>query len=275
MRKSPALLGIALLALSVGPAAAQTYRQGEPEVLAPAGQNGPKPGWDRLRSALAEQGSPRFVLFWDRQLDAEIATSYQERETEHVDVQAGGASSGRSVVGWNTSAGSSSSSGSLHAESSKEKRTERVGTEERPIESPTQKAFTNELRRGGLKFVDSTVAIRQAGAAVSAERPNYKAIEWQGLTRFADYLLQVTQQQEGKHRVYLVSVRNLKDGEIVVDFSSTGSGAHNTTYVATDGGFEPREADHDMRIKTVAAETAERLRIALTEASRSPRPASR
>ncbi len=246
MRRVRPFLSI-LLAASGAAASQNATRPGQPETLAPAPPP-PSTVWAEPQSELIRHGSPRFLVFWEIELHDDATTQYRDVDAERIRI----------------STSKSRRAGVAEVDARRERYTE-------PSTDPSKRSddasllettFTNELRRGGVRFVDRSLAIRLQGEGItSGERVNTASLETAALRRHANYLLQVTSRRNGEApRVFRVSVRDLETGEVRLDFElgTTGEAA-GLRYVATDGGFEPvpsTEADH---VRALAREAGERL----------------
>jgi len=274
-----ALLGVALVPLPAAaqwrePAPAPGYRAGQPVVLGPAAapETAEALPWEALRQQLGKRN--RGMLFWEAELEGEVATRYREVETldrhghaavtrsEGVDRDRYG-HVGTSVAG---------------ADAGMHQRSERFLEAEAPaaprVEGESRQIrahFMEQLRQGGVRFIDRALATRLAGAAVEGERPNVHAIETRALAGHADYLLQVTSAvdlQSASGRAFHVVLLDVADGGTVLEFHPQAAppAAAPGRYVATANGFE-RQAAAAPGLADVARglalETARRMQGAL------------
>jgi len=260
----------AVLSLAAPPGAAAQMRPGQPEVLTPPPRYAPPAAtpWAALRDRLGARN--RVMLFWESELDGAIATRYRDVETldrrVHVDAARVGAVEDR----YYGSVDVSVAGGSAHLHERREAFTEddaparpSLSAGARGLES----AFMAELREGGVRFIDRTLATRLAGRSVEGERPNAHAVETQGLVGHADYLLEVRSLGVGSGRFH-VALRDVASGETLVDFETRAetTDAGPQPWVATAGGFErgtPPAATPADTARVLALETGHHLADAL------------
>lgn len=240
------LIPISMIFVSV-PVGAQ-YREGTPEVLRPA----PRPADPRAelerRSAAeyAEAGSPRIVVFWNRELSDRIANDYDEVTLEYGE-EATGASAAVSRNGRYAE-------GARVTAYERETRTGRreVSDDRRDSlldeDSEWQflEGFQERLQSAGVRLVDRSLAMRAVAAAEGG--PTDKQIaEMQGIARLADMMMTLTQTTAPETPLgvrFKITVTDLQDGQIVTTMVADGNGPPRgpRRFVAGANGFEREQA---------------------------------
>ena len=257
------LASLPFAALAATPGAGNTqpyYRDGQPAVVAPPP---PAPADDSaeraaasLRSALGRAGNPRFVLMWNRQLSDALTTEYES--VKHV----------------SQSAQTSPHSASIETDVRSSTRAVREQESSALTEDDDWQVrgdFESWLIDGGMKLVDRTTALRQAGIKIDSTQPNAQQIEMEAISKYADYILEVLSTPSGgpADARFRIRITEVKSGRTVVGFSSTGVGPERTTsgYVATNNGFkritDTQTSTIDDVGANVAIEVAQRLSRAL------------
>lgn len=204
------------------------YRDGEPVTLAPPP---PPPSQGavasaQFRQAYVKAGSPRVVVFWNRVMDDEIASTYKERNTPD---------------------------GRVVEERLTNKRADLVAE---PIEWEVERAFTRTLSMSGARLVDRNSMMRLQGLQDKAERGvNYQAVETRALIGRADIMIEVLQTEDKRLAEgvsFRVTAKSVRTAEVLADVLSSGRPpARRMPLVAADvpGGFvraqqpEPSPAD--------------------------------
>jgi hypothetical protein len=250
--------------------AAAQMRAGQPQVLAPTPRSAPQAvtPWSVLRGKLGTRN--RVMLLWDAELDSEVNTRYREVETLDRRVQGAAAQVDGVVDSASGPVGVAVAGGSAQLQQRSEKFVEGDAPSRTSLsagERAMQSEFMAQLRQGGVRFIDRTLATRLAGKSVQGDRPNVHAIETQALVGHADYLMEVSsvadaQVQSGRR--YHVSLRSVANGEILLDFDTAADvdDAGVLPYVAGAGGFEraappaPTSAD---TARVLARETGRRM----------------
>jgi hypothetical protein len=255
-------------------APAPDMRPGQPQVIAPAPQPSaaaPTP-WASLRSRLGARN--RVMLFWESELEDGVATRYRVVETVDRSTRASAAQAEGVAYTYDGPVGVSVAGASAGTHQRTEKFLQadapsnpRARGESRAIQSQ----FMDELRQGGVRFIDRTLATRLTGQSADGERPNVHAIETRALAGHADYLLQVTSTADpdvASGRGFHVALLAVANGETLLAFDTTAEPPATSPrrYVATDGGFERAAADPvgatDIA-RALALETAQRMDGAL------------
>ncbi|HEY5849587.1 MAG TPA: hypothetical protein VIT62_02295 [Lysobacter sp.] len=270
MRLAMLTCAVSVALMFTADAAAQ-MRAGQPQVLTPTPRSAPQAvsPWSALRGRLGTRN--RVMLLWDAELDSEVNTRYREVETLDRRVQGAAAQVDGVVDSAAGPVGVAVAGGSAQLQQRTEKFVEGAAPSRTSLsagERAMQSEFMEQLRQGGVRFIDRTLATRLAGKSVQGDRPNVHAIETQALIGHADYLMEVTsvadaQVQSGRR--YHVSLRAVANGEILVDFDTAAdvADAGPLPYVAAGaGGFEraeppaPTSAD---TARVLARETGRRM----------------
>lgn len=224
-------------------------RPGQPEVLTPARQAPPTIAtpWSELRQRLGARN--RVMLFWEDGLDGSVATRYREVQTLDRQVHGKAAQAGTVAHHYDGSTGVAVAGARAHLHERRERYTEddapiapALSHEARSLQSE----FMAQLRQGGVRFIDRTLATRLAGMSVQGERPNAHAIEMHGLVDHADYLMEVNSRSApdaASGRRFHVALRDVASGETLVDFETAAEPAQGgpRPWVATGSGFERAE----------------------------------
>lgn len=249
---------------------AAQMRPGQPEVLRPAPLEPATIAtpWSELRRRLGARN--RVMLFWEDGLDGAVATRYRDVETLDRRVHGRAAQAGTVAHYYDGSTGAAVAGASAHLH----ERRERYAEDDAPIPAALsdqarslQSEFMAQLRQGGVRFIDRSLATRLAGMSVEGGRPNVHAIETRGLVEHADYLMEVTSRadvESASGQRFHVALRDVSSGETVVDFETTAEPAHGgpRPWVATANGFEraaaPAETSADIA-RLLAIETGRQL----------------
>jgi len=234
------------LALAVSYGAAAQMRPGQPQVL----KSSPRPAphvatpWAALREQLGPRN--RVMLFWEAQLESDVATSYREVETLDRRVHGNAAQVAGVANTYDGAVGVSIAGADAHLHQRSEKFTEGEGPARTALSGEAQKMqseFMAQLRQGGVRFIDRTLATRLTGMDVEGERPNVHAIETQALVGHADYLIEVTSRTDDEAasgRRFHVALRDVASGETLVDFDTQAEAGETGPQPWTTGanGFE-------------------------------------
>lgn len=159
----------------------------------------------RFRASYARAGSPRIVVFWNREFDDEVASAYQDKRREH-EVE--------STDGNGLEEVTQGPSGQMTRTENKQVReklnettsgTERVRAAQRghmgseAVDWQVEQAFTTMLEQGGANLVDRRMAMRMTGSALGAgERANVQEIETRGMSGYADIIVEVLQSPDAR-----------------------------------------------------------------------------
>lgn len=209
-------------------------RPGQPPVLVPAPVAAPLPLADpaaRFSAAYVQAGRPRIVLLWNRELSDRTQTAMQERTV----VRESGTSSSSSME--NTSAGSSGSATLREGDQSFDRTTTTtkgqvaVGepqrnnglAEKHAVE--LQRAFSAEMRRAGVSFVDRAWVMRATAAGQHRAGADAALIEADALLKYADLALEVIWVADRAAPAgygFDVRTKALRDGREVTAFYTAG-----------------------------------------------------
>lgn len=250
MRRAIASLALAAGALAT-PAAAQTgpgFRPGTPPVLSPPPRAADPRMFDEARSAAEYRraGSPRIVVFWNRELSDRIANDYDTVMLERGEATSGAASAvsrnGRYAEGAQVSA---------------YERETRVGRREVTDDSRGSllgedrewtflEAFQGRLQSAGVRLVDRSLATRTMAASMGGPSDKQSA-EMSGIARLADLMLAIVQTPAADAPLgvrFKVTVTDLRDGTILTTLVDDGEGraAGPGRFVAGASGFERESA---------------------------------
>lgn len=254
-----------------GPAANPGMRPGQPQVLVPEVQATPAAvlPWDGLRSRLGRRN--RVMLFWEAELDGSVGTRYREVETRDRHDHARAARMDGVAMTYDGPVGVSVAGGQSGSHERRERFLEAEGpdmTRARGEARQLETLFMEQLRQGGVRFIDRTLATRLTARNVEGERPNVHALEARALAGHADYLLQVTSSPQpgtASGRDFHVVLQAIDSGETLLAFDTPalppdpGPGA----YVGTSSGFRralpPAPGPADIA-RVLAIETAERMK---------------
>ena len=234
------------MALAVPHGAVAQMRPGQPQVL----KSSPPPAphvatpWAALREQLGPRN--RVMLFWEAQLESDVATSYREVETLDRRVHGNAAQVAGVANTYDGAVGVSIAGADAHLHQRSEKFTEGEGPARTAMSGDVQKMqseFMAQLRQGGVRFIDRTLATRLTGMDVEGERPNVHAIETQALVGHADYLIEVTSRTDDEAasgRRFHVALRDVASGETLVDFDTQAEAGETGPQPWTTGanGFE-------------------------------------
>lgn len=238
------------LGVALAPDADAQMRPGQPEVLRPAPLEpvAIATPWSELRRRLGARN--RVMLFWEDGLDGGVATRYRDVETLDRRVHGRAAQVGTAAHHYDGSTEVAVAGAAAHLH----QRRERYADDDAPMAAALsdqarslQSEFMAQLRQGGVRFIDRTLATRLAGISAGGERPNVHAIETRGLVDHADYLMEVNSRadtESASGQRFHVALRDVASGETVVDFETTAEPAHGGTrpWVATASGFERAHA---------------------------------
>lgn len=234
------------LALAMPNGAAAQMRAGQPQVLTPAPRSAAPVAtpWAALRQQLGARN--RVMLFWEAQLEGEIATRYRDVETLDRRVHGNAAQVAGVASTYDGAVGVSVAGADAHLHQRSEKFTEGKGPERTALSGEAQamqSEFMAQLRQGGVRFIDRTLATRLTGMDVEGERPNVHAIETKALVGHADYLIEVTSRADDEAasgRRFHVALRDVASGETLVDFDTDAAPgeAGPQPWVAGANGFE-------------------------------------
>lgn len=271
---SCALACAATAGLAVPAVTGAQMRPGQPTVLTPAArpvQQVATP-WTALRGRLGARN--RVMLFWESTLDDAVSTRYRDVETLDRRVHGNAAQVDGVVDGSSGPVGVAVAGAQAHLHQRSESFVEGEGPAHAALSADArsmQSVFMSELRQGGVRFIDRTLATRLAGQSVQGERPNLHAIETGALVGHADFLMEVTSSADGNAasgRRFHVSLRSIATGETLLDFDTPADAGEPAVrpYVATAGGFERGTAAPATQADTarvLANETGHRMADAM------------
>lgn len=236
MKRLAALGGVLCAGVALAsPLDAQVqYREGTPPVMRPAP---PPPDMRAAQEAKSAEdyrraGSPRIVVFWNRELSDRIVNDYDAvvRDRAEATAAPGVATFDREVrVG--------------RRETDDDRR---AGLLPEDAEWELLEAFQSRLQANGLVLVDRTLAMR-ALAATEGAPSEKQTVEMRGIAKLADLMMTVTQTVAPDAPLgvrFKVTVTNLKDGRMVTTLVADGEGPRGGPgrFVAGANGFEREQA---------------------------------
>src|SRR5882672_7092002 len=238
--------------LFVAPAQAQ-YRTGLPEVLAPAGQPTPAQVEQRFRDTYVLAGRPRVVLYWNRELDDELA----DRKNQRVDIRATGIETGPVSAGVVRIDSTESISNPVSA-----------GGVPRHL-AAVETSFVQQLARDGVRLVDRAAILRLEHArtrksqGVAHEPTDTRANEMDALSGHADLLLEIVFVEAGRSAdnvEFKLLAKDTRTGAMPFSLTTRArsSAVTDSDFVANNTGFvrKPRtleEVGRQLAIDTMAA----------------------
>jgi hypothetical protein len=206
-------------------------RPGQPEVLSRAQPQARDldPLFRRFAEHYAEIGKPKFVLFWNRALSAQL----NDRKESHTSTEA---NSSKSATGSDRQTAGEAGSDKLTEAAALERtttttiKTDRTVTDEERRRSPRERedwmiqdGFQRTLARAGVGFVDRTTAMRLEHASAfpitSGATPNSRLVEMSALSGSAHVLCEVLLTPDDRSPAgtgFRVACSSLKDGTQVV-----------------------------------------------------------
>ncbi len=272
MLRTTGLMASALLAVLASHGAIAQYREGMPEVLpepARAATGNAAADVEAFRAAYRKAGSPRMVVYWNRDLGDALTTQYdQVQQATHV--AQGAAVTQLSDDGRTLTQGAGVAS--VTTLRSGERSAQDNGSRQLLPETsdwPLMTAFNSRLQGAGAKLVDRTVTMRSRAAAESAEqRKDIQTIELKALHDKADLLVEVLQTHDASAPfgvMFRVEVKRLATGELLASLVSDGKGSKRAPgrFVAGGNGYV-REAAPEQTIAEAGDVVANATMAALT-----------
>ncbi len=267
MHKIKIAAACAVLAL---PAAAQGFRPGEPDVLPapPRHVEAPADPAPAFRQAYAAARSPRIILFWNTQLTDATSENRIARETETVSGSRKASQLKKSTQG--DAQGAELTDGEQKSESRRVKEKQSFVVEDTRLQttlSPRnatvlERTFGNEMRRGGVAFVDRALAIRTTAAEKHRAGGDSRLMETDALIGKAELVMQVLMIPDAHAPLgwaFDVTVRDIARGHEVAALytQATPPGlAGPVRWVATEHGFQKRQEKRDATVEEVAITVA-------------------
>lgn len=233
---NPRLLLFAILPLAAlaSPALAQ-FRSGQPDALAPAAApRDPGGGINQaFGAAYRRAGSPRIVVFWNREFDDEVASEFEDREVEHevTDVSNHG-------IEQTTSGPSGQTVRRKGGELTERMRETALGTKRvkpaararqggETVDWRLEDGFSAALGEAGVRLVDRAMAMRLTGLGTGiGERGNVQELETRGMSRYADIMLEVLAAPDVRApggAAYRIVARDLRTARPLASFTTTAT----------------------------------------------------
>ena len=228
------LLAIVPFAALASPAQAQ-FRAGQPEALAAtAVPRDPGGGINQaFGAAYRRAGSPRIVVFWNREFDDEVASEFEDREVEHevTDVSNHG-------IEQTTSGPSGQTVRRKGGELTERMRETTLGTKRvkpaararqggETVDWRLEDGFSAALGEAGVRLVDRAMAIRLTGLGTGiGERGNVQELETRGMSRYADIMLEVLAAPDVHApggAAYRIVARDLRTARPLASFTTTAT----------------------------------------------------
>ncbi|WP_230772258.1 hypothetical protein [Sphingomonas sp. Leaf4] len=250
-----ARLSIALMAtaLTIVPATAQwrdgqppmagnaTTRSGQPLTLPapPAAADPARIELARFAAAYAAAGRPRVVVFWNRELTADLDSGREEVTRLHVDGEQR-AEGSRSETAWRRGTDTevtANGSSRIDAEQVTTTRTldpgRRAAADDEARDFDIERGFSDALADAGVRLIDRTAILRTT--ALGNDTANVQSIETRALLGRAEWTLEVVAMNDGRRRIV---GRDLASGQVVVRAVSAGRPpVGSQPYVAGERGF--------------------------------------
>lgn len=268
------MAGAVIAALAATADTAAQMRPGQPQVLTPAPKAVPLAStpWAALRERLGPRN--RVMLFWESELAAEVNTRYRDVDTLDRRVHGNAAQVAAVSERYDGAVGVAVAGADAHLHERSESFVEGEGPARTALSGEArslQAEFMAQLRQGGVRFIDRTLATRLAGRGADGERPNVHAIETEALVGHADYLMEVTSRSDGDSasgRRYHVALRSIATGETLFDFDTAAEPGESApgAYVAGPNGFEraaPKAAAPTEAARLLALETGRQMANAM------------
>lgn len=271
MLRKTGLMASALLAALASHGAIAQYREGMPEVLPEPARaaTGNAADVEAFRAAYRKAGSPRMVVYWNRDLGDALTTQYdQVQQATHV--AQGAAVAQLSEDGRTLTQGAGVAS--ITTLRSGERSAQDNGSRQLLPETsdwPLMTAFNSRLQDAGAKLVDRTVTMRSRAASESAEqRKDIQTIELKALHDKADLLVEVLQTHDASAPfgvMFRVEVKRLTTGELLASLVSDGKAPKHAPgrFVAGGNGYV-REAAPEQTIAEAGDVVANATMAALT-----------
>lgn len=275
MRIMTVVSGALLTSIAVSGAvfANDTYRSGQPEVLAPplrhvADVLAPL---RNLAASIRRKGSPRIAIYWGRTLGKEVGSQYQRVRESSVSAEV----DNQSAV-WRTrhgvaASGSATASGTHRTVEREERLDEDTSTPlERAKDWELEAAVADRLGGAGLRLVDPDLVRRRAGAAKGADTRDVAGLEMKGLDQYADYVLEIAGRGSASESgwEFRVTLKQVKSGRRMFDLTTMATppiGTRERVVASAEGGFQRvrDEATVGEVADQLASEIARKLDVAL------------
>ncbi|MBI1404012.1 MAG: hypothetical protein GC147_12465 [Porphyrobacter sp.] len=259
---------VAILCAALAAPAAAQYREGTPEVLAPPARAPDMRAAQETRSAddYRRAGSPRIVVFWNRELSDRIANDYDTVLTDRSETGEGTAAAVSRNGRYAEGARVTSSEREIRMGRREVEDDRRGSLLEEDREWLLLESFQNRLQSLGLVLVDRALAMRAAAAAEGGPTDKQTA-EMRGIAGLADLMMTLTQTGAPDAPLgvrFKITVTDLKTGQIVTTVVADGEGPPRGPgrFVAGANGFE-REAPPPLDAAQAGANLASDLLIRL------------
>ena len=250
MTRRSILLALLPLVFVATPAQAQ-FRDGQPGVLQPApAPRDPGAGVNQAFAATYRRaGSPRIVVFWNREFDDEVASEYEDRTVDHEVTDTSNHALEETTAG--PSGQTVRREGGELTERMREttagtRRVKPAARAQQGGESTNwllEDAFSAVLAQAGARLVDRKMVMRLTGSSLGAgERANLQDLETRGMSRYADIVLEVLAAPDTGApggAAYRIVARDLRTARPLGSFTTSATPpVGRLGYVAGANGFE-------------------------------------
>lgn len=287
------MLGTAVASLGVTASASAQYREGQPPVAGqgdlpyrpgqPQTLTPPPPPADpaigvrsRFRTAYARAGSPRIVIFWNREFTDEVGTKYENYARIDSQTDAASSTRGAAIGGFGVSVAGVDSASTSRTATEIRTGTDRITDNRRgsayseSVDFDIESAFTSMMGSGGANLVDRTSIMRTTGYRSGAgATSNIQRVETAAILGKADIVIEVVQLDDPRKPdgvSFKVIGRNVRSGKTLVTLNTGARPPQQRMgYVAgPSGGFvratapEPGPSDvgRQLAVETMSALSA-------------------
>ncbi len=262
-------------ALVAGPALAQyrpqapavVYRDGMPEVNAPAPSASPDAGNFAASSAFARwyasAGRPTLLLFWNRQLIEDATSQYDSVQSSRSAGVAMGDAAAVRGIGWAASSSSGLAASASESRQYQERMTDSgYGFRNTNFSRGVESSILNAFLSAGAKIVDREAMIRKVSAKQSREdRLDIQYLETLALGQGIQYLIEVLPDDDLSSPTgltFTVKVTHLPTSTVRVQFTTSANPPTEAAkWVAVNGaGFEKRKGPSRQTPQLIGAQVA-------------------
>lgn len=206
-------------------------------------------------SAYKRAGSPRVVVFWNRELTDETATEYDNELRGRSDTRVG--TSGSEVY--------RTEDVTISAGTRRRENAQRMTDLTERADWKLESSFISGLVSAGAALVDRNTIVRKAGRGTS-QAPNQQAIEMEALLGHADILIEVLQTSDEFAPLdtsFRVSMKRISNGRILGQFvTSARPPVGRGRFVAGPNGYE-RSVPPPPSVDAVARQLVQETLVAL------------
>lgn len=162
-------------------------------------------------SVYKRAGSPRVVVFWNRELSEETATEYEDVMRGRSDTR----------IGSNGSEVYRTDDVTLSAGIRRRENAQRYSDLTERADWKLESSFVSGLVSAGAVLVDRKTIVRKAGRGAAGQTPNQQSIEMDALLGHADILIEVLQTTDESAPLdtsFRVSMKRIATGRILGQF---------------------------------------------------------